>query len=53
MLGQLQFISGTIQEQEAERLKRLIFRATRGKALTLLNSFIQGEVLKTAYMVVF
>lgn len=34
MLGGVSFISGTIRQEEQDRLKKMIFRATRGKALT-------------------
>jgi hypothetical protein len=33
MLGGVSFIAGTIRSEEEERLKKMIFRATRGKAL--------------------
>lgn len=53
MLGEIQFISGTIKAEDQNRLKMLIFRATRGKALTFFADFQQGGVTKTVYMVVF
>lgn len=53
LLGEIQFISGTIKAEEQERLKKLIFRSTRGKALTFFNDFEQLGVIKTVYMVVF
>jgi hypothetical protein len=30
-------VAGTIETDEKERLKKLLFRATRGKALTYFN----------------
>lgn len=53
MLGGVQFISGTIRSEEQDRLKKMIFRATRGKALTYFFDFMQGGQSKTVYMVVF
>jgi len=32
-------IAGTIESEEKPRLKKLIFRATRGKALTFFYDF--------------
>ena len=49
----LQFVSGTILETEKERMKKMLFRATRGMALTHFEEFdYQGE-LKCAYLVMF
>lgn len=53
MLGEIQFISGTIRGEERDRLQKLIFRATRGKALTFFQDFLQHGNPKTVYMVVF
>jgi hypothetical protein len=53
MLGGVSFVSGTIKREEGERLKKMIFRATRGKALTNTIDFVQGGVDKAVYMVVF
>ena len=33
------YIAGTIESVEKERLKKLLFRATRGKALTYFQDF--------------
>lgn len=49
----LQFVSGTILEKEKERMKRMLFRATRGMALTHFNDFEQHGELKSAYLVMF
>ena len=38
-------IAGTIDSDEKERLKKLLFRATRGKALTYFSDY---EVLNAA-----
>jgi len=51
-------IAGTIDPNERERLKKLLFRATRGKALTYFADYNvtnqQGLVtIKSAYIVVF
>ena len=49
----LQFVSGTILEKEKERMKRMLFRATRGMALTHFNDFEQHGEQKSAYLVMF
>lgn len=53
-------IAGTIALEEKARLKKLIFRATRGKALTYFRDFsvpsdLNGgkEQTKAVYIVVF
>jgi vacuolar-type H+-ATPase subunit I/STV1 len=54
-------IAGTIDVEEKDRLKKLLFRATRGKALTFFEDFKQeGPTLgrkifhnKAVYIVVF
>lgn len=51
-------IAGTIESEEKERLKKLLFRATRGKALTYFSDFTiknpAGELhTKSVYIVVF
>lgn len=53
-------IAGTIEIEEKARLKKLLFRATRGKALTFFRDFevVTGEKgakhkSKTVYIVVF
>jgi V-type H+-transporting ATPase subunit a len=53
-------IAGTIEVSEKDRLKKLLFRATRGKALTIFEDYIpQGQVddqkpkSKTVYTIVF
>lgn len=53
MEGNLQFIAGTIKRDEMERMKRMLFRNTRGQALTYFKTFDQDEVEKVAYLVVF
>lgn len=53
MEGTLQFIAGTIKRDEMERMKRMLFRNTRGQALTYFKTFMQDEVEKVAYLVVF
>jgi hypothetical protein len=51
-------IAGTIEVEEKSRLKKLLFRATRGKALTFFQDFEiktpDGKhKTKTVYIVVF
>lgn len=52
-------IAGTINADEKDRMKRLLFRATRGKALTYFSDYEQkqgpGEKpnLKSVYIVIF
>lgn len=52
-------IAGTIEVDEKARLKKLLFRATRGKALTFFHDFelkVPGAAkskTKTVYIVVF
>lgn len=53
MQGDLQFIAGTIKDGEQERMKRMLFRATRGQALTHFRYFLQDGVGKVTYLVVF
>ena len=53
MLGEINFICGTIKGEEQDRLRKLVFRATRGKALTFFKDFVQHGVTKCVYMVVF
>ena len=49
----LQFIAGTVKHDEMERMKKMLFRITRGKALTHFKPFVQDGVEKVAYLVVF
>ena len=53
MEGNLQFIAGTIKDGEAERMRRMLFRATRGQALTHFSPYDQDGQLKVSYLVVF
>ena len=52
-------IAGTIEVDEKARLKKLLFRATRGKALTFFKDFevragdLAKVKTKTVYIVVF
>ncbi len=36
----LKFVAGTVKMDEMERMKRMLFRITRGKALTHFNPFM-------------
>lgn len=49
----LQFIAGTVRHEEMERMKKMLFRITRGKALTHFKDFEQDGISKVAYLVVF
>lgn len=53
--GGLTFVAGTILAKQEEYMRRIIFRVTRGKALTHFASYEQeGETeVKSTYMVVF
>lgn len=51
-------IAGTIEVDEKARMKKLLFRATRGKALTFFNDFtVKGAnneaSTKSVYIVMF
>jgi len=47
------FAAGTIKAQQKEFMKRLIFRITRGKALTYFDDFDQDNEQKSVYLVVY
>jgi V-type H+-transporting ATPase subunit a len=49
----IQFASGTVRQDEKERLSKMLFRLTRGKALTFFLDFTQGGTKKSVYIVVF
>lgn len=51
--GGISFIAGTIQAIEQDRMKKMLFRATRGQALTHFSDFEQDGQLKSCYLVVF
>merc|ERR1719232_1851061 len=53
MDGGLSFIAGTIKDGESERMRKMLFRATRGQALTHFRTFEQDDIQKVAYLVVF
>ena len=57
---QITHIAGTIEVDEKDRLKRLLFRVTRGKALTFFQDYKQiskagrlPQKDKSVYIVVF
>ena len=50
---QISFVAGTIRGGEQERMNRMIFRVTRGKALTYFSEYEQDDVAKCVYMVVY
>jgi len=43
------FLAGTIKGGEQERMNRLIFRVTRGKALCFFKEYKQDEETRTVY----
>jgi len=47
------FVAGTIKDGEQDRMKKLLFRVTRGKALTHFYPFEQDGQMKATYMVVY
>mmetsp|Transcript_96409 Transcript_96409/g.132745 ORF Transcript_96409/g.132745 Transcript_96409/m.132745 type:complete len:126 (+) Transcript_96409:425-802(+) len=47
------FAAGTIKAQQKEFMKRLLFRITRGKALTYFSDFNQDNEQKSVYLVVY
>ena len=51
----ISFVAGTIRDgDEPIRMQRMLFRITRGKALTHFSApFIQDKVQKVVYLVVF
>lgn len=52
--GNVSFVSGTIKDGEQDRLKRLLFRVTRGKALTHFHEFTTpDDERKAVYLVVY
>jgi len=53
--GGFTFVAGTILAKQEDYMRRIIFRVTRGKALTHFNSYEQeGETeVKSTYMVVY
>lgn len=51
---QISFVAGTIKAEEKIKMERMLFRITRGKALTHFSpDFKQGEQQKVVYMVVY
>lgn len=53
VFDEIQFVSGTIRQEEKDRLAKMLFRLTRGKALTFFLDFKQNGVNKSVYIVVF
>jgi len=49
----LTFFAGTINHSETERMKKMLFRSTRGLALTHFDLYEQDGIEKSAYLVVF
>eukprot|EP00351_Strombidinopsis_sp_SopsisLIS2011_P006147 CAMPEP_0116877056 /NCGR_PEP_ID=MMETSP0463-20121206/8897_1 /TAXON_ID=181622 /ORGANISM="Strombidinopsis sp, Strain SopsisLIS2011" /LENGTH=134 /DNA_ID=CAMNT_0004524077 /DNA_START=337 /DNA_END=741 /DNA_ORIENTATION=- len=47
------FVAGTIKTAQEEYMKKLLFRITRGKALTYFQGFEQNGELKSVYMIVY
>lgn len=46
-------VAGTILESEASRMKKLLFRVTRGLAVTYFEPFLQDGVQKCVYLVIY
>jgi len=51
--GQMGLIAGTINENECERMKRLLFRVTRGLAVTYFQPYEQDGKNKAVYLVIY
>lgn len=51
---QIQFVAGTIKDEETMKLAKMLFRVTRGKALTHFSEpYMQDNVQRCVYMVVY
>jgi len=46
-------VAGTILESEGDRMRKLLFRVTRGMAVTYFESYVQDGVNKCCYIVIF
>jgi len=46
-------MAGSIRDGEQERMNRMLFRVTRGKALTYFEDYMQDDERKVTYMVVY
>jgi len=51
--GGTAMVAGTCLGGESERMKKLLFRVTRGMAATYFNHFEQEGVERAAYLVIF
>jgi hypothetical protein len=52
--GAISFMAGTIMNEERERMIRLLFRISKGKAFTCFGEpFLHEEHSKIVYMVVY
>jgi hypothetical protein len=49
----ISFVAGTILDAECDRMRRMLYRITRGKALTHFLPFDQDGQRKAVYMVVY
>ena len=47
------FVAGSIRDGEQERMNRMLFRVTRGKALTYFREYDQDGEPRITYMVVY
>lgn len=52
-MGGTAMVAGTCIATEAERMKKLLFRVTRGMAASYFNQFEQEGVQRCAYLVIF
>jgi hypothetical protein len=46
-------VAGTIAQAECDRMKKLLFRVTKGLAVTHFEDFMQDDVPKSCYLVIF
>lgn len=55
----IQYVAGVINQEDIDRLKRLIFRSTKGKSYVFMRDYIEPEVegaitqRKSVYIIVF
>lgn len=62
-LVQINYLAGTIDKEEQMRLKKMVYRATRGKALTYFEDLVNVDLrdytgaanmsLRTVYVIIF
>lgn len=47
------FVAGTIRAVQAEYMRKLLFRITKGKSLCYFQDFEQNGELKSVYLVIY